>query len=213
MSKVKPTGKYDSTHSGRIKSMVVRPVAIPSPLSGRSSPNPLNLQNSRPLKSEATHSIAEQIEHSNSQPVSSSQGSEMKLEVDNSSTITTFLSDEPIGPSKSLAPTSNSSANASKVDVPLINAGSSFGTESRTTMRKLPPTLFGPPELSLENVLLPVEMLSLTPSMKDGLDIESETDLRILGCDLIQTSGILLKLPQVCSSYSLDFNFIYFFKF
>lgn len=29
------------------------------------------------------------------------------------------------------------------------------------------------------------------------MDAETETDLRILGCELIQTAGILLKLPQV----------------
>ena len=51
--------------------------------------------------------------------------------------------------------------------------------------------------LSLQNVLLPPDKLSPTPSMLDGLDNETEMDLRILGCELIQTSGILLKLPQV----------------
>ncbi|KAH3825631.1 cyclin-L1-like [Dreissena polymorpha] len=51
--------------------------------------------------------------------------------------------------------------------------------------------------ITLENVLIPDEKLSPTPSMQDGLDIDTETDLRILGCELIQTSGILLKLPQV----------------
>uniref|UniRef100_A0A672Q2A0 Cyclin L1 n=1 Tax=Sinocyclocheilus grahami TaxID=75366 RepID=A0A672Q2A0_SINGR len=33
--------------------------------------------------------------------------------------------------------------------------------------------------------------------MLDGLDHETETDLRILGCELIQSAGILLRLPQV----------------
>ncbi|KAF6032823.1 CCNL1 [Bugula neritina] len=51
--------------------------------------------------------------------------------------------------------------------------------------------------LTLENVLLPEEKLSPTPSMVDGLSAETEQDLRILGCEFIQTSGILLKLPQV----------------
>jgi len=37
--------------------------------------------------------------------------------------------------------------------------------------------------------------------MLDGLDFEIETDLRIWGCELIQTSGILLKLPQVRTVY------------
>ena len=51
--------------------------------------------------------------------------------------------------------------------------------------------------LTLENVLIPDEKLSVTPSMLDGLDKEIEQDLRILGCEMIQTAGILLKLPQV----------------
>ena len=51
--------------------------------------------------------------------------------------------------------------------------------------------------LTLENVLIPNEKLSPSPYVQDGLDIDMETDLRILGCKLIQTSGILLKLPQV----------------
>ena len=51
--------------------------------------------------------------------------------------------------------------------------------------------------ITLENLLIPDDKLSPTPSMQDGLDSESETDLRILGCEMIQTAGILLKLPQV----------------
>ncbi|PNF39465.1 Cyclin-L1 [Cryptotermes secundus] len=51
--------------------------------------------------------------------------------------------------------------------------------------------------LNLKNCLLPEDKLSPTPSQNDGLDLETETDLRILGCELIQTAGILLKLPQV----------------
>ena len=153
-------------------------------------------------KSEATQSNVEQPKLSNSQrlDVNSSLSSEVKAAPDDSSTITTFLSDVPIGPSKSLAPTSNSVQTAPKADAfeVITKAGSSpNGTEVRNTIRKLPPALFGPPELSLENVLLPADLINSTPSMKDGLDAESETDLTILGCDLIQTSGILLKLPQV----------------
>lgn len=53
--------------------------------------------------------------------------------------------------------------------------------------------------LTLENVLIPDDKLSPTPSMQDGLDLDTETDLRILGCELIQSAGILLKLPQVGS--------------
>lgn len=56
---------------------------------------------------------------------------------------------------------------------------------------------YGKVVLTLKNCLLPEEKLSPTPSQVDGLDAETETDLRILGCELMQTAGILLKLPQV----------------
>ncbi|KAB7498159.1 Cyclin-L1 [Armadillidium nasatum] len=56
---------------------------------------------------------------------------------------------------------------------------------------------FGNIIMTLDNVLIPVEKLNNSPSQQDGLDPETELDLRILGCELIQTSGILLKLPQV----------------
>lgn len=62
---------------------------------------------------------------------------------------------------------------------------------------KAPPKPYGKIALSLTNCLLPEEKLNPTPSMIDGLDAEVETDLRIIGCELIQTAGILLKLPQV----------------
>ncbi|XP_022163742.1 cyclin-L1-like isoform X2 [Myzus persicae] len=51
--------------------------------------------------------------------------------------------------------------------------------------------------LTLSNVLLPKEKLTSTPSMIDGLDFETEVDLRIVGCEWIQIAGMLLKLPQV----------------
>ncbi|XP_058243222.1 cyclin-L1a isoform X4 [Hemibagrus wyckioides] len=51
--------------------------------------------------------------------------------------------------------------------------------------------------LTIDNSLIPEEKLSPTPSMLDGLDLHTETDLRILGCELIQSAGILLRLPQV----------------
>lgn len=54
--------------------------------------------------------------------------------------------------------------------------------------------------LSLENCILPPDKLSPSPSQLDGLDPEAEVELRILGCELIQISGILLRLPQVCET-------------
>lgn len=62
---------------------------------------------------------------------------------------------------------------------------------------------YGKVVLTLKNQLLPEEKLTNTPSQSDGLDLETETDLRIYGCELIQTAGILLKLPQVCIIYAL----------
>ncbi|XP_016365601.1 cyclin-L1 isoform X1 [Sinocyclocheilus rhinocerous] len=51
--------------------------------------------------------------------------------------------------------------------------------------------------LAIDSSIIPEESLSSTPSMLDGLDQKTETDLRILGCELIQSAGILLRLPQV----------------
>lgn len=56
---------------------------------------------------------------------------------------------------------------------------------------------YGKIVLTLYNCLLPENVFKETPSQTDGLDLETEKDLRILGCELIQTAGILLKLPQV----------------
>lgn len=57
--------------------------------------------------------------------------------------------------------------------------------------------IYGQIVISLENCILPETKLEQTPSQQDGLDRETEYDLRILGCELIQSAGILLKLPQV----------------
>jgi hypothetical protein len=35
-----------------------------------------------------------------------------------------------------------------------------------------------------------------SPSRKHGIDEETETTLRIFGCELVQEAGILLKCPQ-----------------
>lgn len=56
---------------------------------------------------------------------------------------------------------------------------------------------YGRVVISLENPILPEETIKNTPSQIDGLDHETENDLRITGCKLIQISGILLRLPQV----------------
>lgn len=68
--------------------------------------------------------------------------------------------------------------------------------------------------LSLDNCVLPQEILSRpTPSMRDGLSAQDEIDLRILGCELIQSSGILLRLPQVAmATGQVIFQRFYFMK-
>lgn len=71
-------------------------------------------------------------------------------------------------------------------------------TSAVTTETKLTTPVYGKVILSLENCLLSHEKLEKPPSVNDGLKPETEFDLRIIGCELIQTAGILLKLPQVC---------------
>ncbi|MED6219606.1 Cyclin-L1-1, partial [Stylosanthes scabra] len=49
---------------------------------------------------------------------------------------------------------------------------------------------------AIDTFYLTDEQLQNSPSRKDGIDEATETTLRIYGCDLIQESGILLRLPQ-----------------
>ncbi|XP_053484674.1 cyclin-L1-like isoform X2 [Ictalurus furcatus] len=51
--------------------------------------------------------------------------------------------------------------------------------------------------LAIDSSLVPEEKRSETPSMRDGLELHTETEFRILGCEFIQSAGILLRLPQV----------------
>lgn len=57
--------------------------------------------------------------------------------------------------------------------------------------------------LSLENSIIPDERLRETPSAKDKVSHELEADLRITGCEYLQSAGTLLKLPQVSERRSL----------
>ena len=43
-------------------------------------------------------------------------------------------------------------------------------------------------------LLSPEDILFNSPSRKDGIDRETEENLRIYGCEIIQEAGILLKL-------------------
>ena len=60
-----------------------------------------------------------------------------------------------------------------------------------------PPKEFNRVIISLENSIIPEEALDNTPSRKDGIPESLEMDLRVVGCDYIQSAGLLLKLPQV----------------
>ena len=54
--------------------------------------------------------------------------------------------------------------------------------------------------LSLDNCCVPRERLLNPPSRQDGVVHELEVNLRLVGCEYIQTAGLLLKLPQVSSN-------------
>lgn len=86
--------------------------------------------------------------------------------------------------------------------------GSSSGTTTTTTTATggilIGDRLYSEVSLTIDHSLIPEERLSPTPSMQDGLDLPSETDLRILGCELIQAAGILLRLPQVSARPRAD---------
>ncbi|KRY47551.1 Cyclin-L2, partial [Trichinella britovi] len=61
------------------------------------------------------------------------------------------------------------------------------------------PRLYSGVSITLENPILPAEILSNPPSLADGMDYETERAVRFCGCDLIQRASILLRLPQyVC---------------
>jgi hypothetical protein len=56
-------------------------------------------------------------------------------------------------------------------------------------------------QLTLDNCILPAHLLDSTPSSLDGLNSEDEYELRVMGCELIQSSGILLRIPQVLDEF------------
>ncbi|KAL6075387.1 hypothetical protein STEG23_005337 [Scotinomys teguina] len=95
-------------------------------------------------------------------------------------------------------PTSTAAAASASSAAPSAG-GSSSGTTTTTTTGGIliGDRLYSEVSLTIDHSLIPEERLSPTPSMQDGLDLPSETDLRILGCELIQAAGILLRLPQV----------------
>ncbi|CAO2590297.1 Ccnl2 [Lemmus lemmus] len=90
-------------------------------------------------------------------------------------------------------------AGASVLAAPALAAGSS-GSGGATPGSQgvlIGDRLYSGVLITLENCLLPDDKLRFTPSMSSGLDSDTETGLRVVGCELIQAAGILLRLPQV----------------
>lgn len=57
--------------------------------------------------------------------------------------------------------------------------------------------LYSGVKLTLDYCQVPAEQLQSSPSADHGLSSDTEEQLRMRGCELIQAAGILLKLPQV----------------
>lgn len=63
----------------------------------------------------------------------------------------------------------------------------------------------------IHNPLPSKEQQNLTPSQKDGINSDLEDQFRHVGCELIQSAGILLRLPQVAmSTAQILFHRFYF---
>ncbi|XP_021955786.2 cyclin-L1 [Folsomia candida] len=58
------------------------------------------------------------------------------------------------------------------------------------------PKIYGKIVLTSDNVLLDKNKCGETPSATDGMDEDIEWETRVVACELISSSGILLKLPQ-----------------
>ena len=133
----------------------------------------------------------------NSRALSSSLLSSLQLAKSNTPKGSTTASSSSI----TAAPTSSSITPPSSSSQPAAAASQSNVTSvsnvSNATAQAAPINL----KISLNMELLPQEKLYPTPSMLDNLPFDVEFDLRLTGCELIQTSGRLLKLPQVCTLF------------
>uniref|UniRef100_A0A914W8V1 Cyclin N-terminal domain-containing protein n=1 Tax=Plectus sambesii TaxID=2011161 RepID=A0A914W8V1_9BILA len=74
------------------------------------------------------------------------------------------------------------------------------------------PRLYSRVDISADKWLLPIEKMSNPPSLADGLDAEAEKELRFLGCELIQSAAILLRLPQVAAATAQILYQRYFYQ-
>jgi len=59
---------------------------------------------------------------------------------------------------------------------------------------------------ALDTFYVTEEQLANSPSRKDGIDENTESTLRRFGCDLVQESGILLRLYVLAPLFSLEFR-------
>lgn len=64
---------------------------------------------------------------------------------------------------------------------------------------------------ALDTFYVTEEQLANSPSRKDGIDEATESTLRRFGCDLVQESGILLKLYVLSALFSFNFVLLYWF--
>ncbi len=90
-----------------------------------------------------------------------------------------------------------------------VGAGSGGGTPSGQTEPSTPssnhPKVYGKIVLNLDNVMLEKDKFADTPSCLDGMDPEMEWETRVVGCELISSAGILLKLPQVIYCFLMNY--------
>jgi len=61
-------------------------------------------------------------------------------------------------------------------------------------------------------LLVPKDVIEMTPSRKDGVEEEVETSLRIYGCDFIQRAGLYLKMRAVTVASSQTIFHRFFFR-
>jgi hypothetical protein len=85
-----------------------------------------------------------------------------------------------------------------------VNGNSNLAAEVSSSTTATISKAYGKIVLTSDNVLLTKEKTAETPSFLDGMEPEIEWETRVVGCELISSAGILLKLPQV----KKIFNFI-----
>ena len=72
--------------------------------------------------------------------------------------------------------------------------------------------LYSRVDISADKWLLSQDQLRNSPSQKDGLDEQTELELRYLGCELIQAAAVLLKLSQVAAATAQILYQRYFYQ-